>query len=445
MSKLFGTDGMRGIAGEFPLDHPTVYALGAALVELLQQEGLAPKVIIGRDTRESGKWLEQALFQGIVSKRGEAVSAGIIPTSAVSFLTKTFAFSAGIVISASHNPYQDNGLKIFSSSGMKIPESWEERLEEGIQKFQGPIGTETIKIDPEPTLGQKYTEFLLSRFPEEPSDRNIKVILDCANGASSAIAPFIFKWLGFETLVINASPDGKNINRECGSLHPELLAEHVKESSADIGIAYDGDADRAIWVEGSGRVLNGDHTLFVQSQFMQETGRLKSNRVVATTMSNIGLEKALAKLDLELIRTDVGDRFVLEEMIRSRANLGGEQSGHTIFLDDCPTGDGILTSIKMVEAITAKKASLCDLVRDYHVYPQVHLNVPVLKKDDFSLYPEIVKTKKEIEDFLEDKGRFSLRYSGTESLARVMVEGQNQKELEDLANRMAKVLSKYLG
>ncbi len=445
MTKLFGTDGMRGVAGQFPMDYSTVCVLGEALVELLQQEGLPPKVIIGRDTRESGKWLEKALFQGVGSKNGKVNSAGIIPTSAVSFLTKMHDFSAGIVISASHNPYQDNGIKIFSSAGMKIPETWEKRLEDGIKRLQRPVEPEMIPIDPEPTLGQKYTEFLLSRFPEGKNNRNIKVVLDCSNGASSAIAPFVFQLLGFEVLSIHSSPDGKNINAGCGSLHPEKLAESVVTTKADIGIAYDGDADRAIWVDENGQILNGDHTLFVQCRFMKEEGRLKSNRVVATTMSNMGLEKALEKLELNLIRTKVGDRFVLEEMIKSGANLGGEQSGHTIFLDDCPTGDGILTSIKMVEAISAKGMSLSDQVKDYRVYPQVHRNVAVSKKDDFSLYPEIIHTMEEIENRLENRGRFNLRYSGTEPLARIMVEGQDQKELEDLANRMAKVLSKHIG
>ncbi|UCE42015.1 MAG: phosphoglucosamine mutase [Candidatus Aminicenantes bacterium] len=444
MTKFFGTDGMRGVAGQFPMDYSTVCALGEALVELLQQEGLPPKVIIGRDTRVSGKWLEKALFQGVGSKNGEIVSAGIIPTSAVSYLTKMHDFSAGIIISASHNPYQDNGIKIFSAAGMKIPEAWEKRLEDGIQRLQRPIEPEMITVDPEPTLGQKYTEFLLGCFSEENQNRNLKIVLDCSNGASSAIAPFIFQWLGFETVAINSSPDGKNINLGCGSLHPEILARHVTEAKADIGIAYDGDADRAIWVDENGQVLNGDHTLFVQCRFMKEKGRLKSDKVVATTMSNMGLEKALKKLNFTLVRADVGDRFVLEEMIKLGANLGGEQSGHTIFLDDCPTGDGILTSVKMVEAMTVKKAPLSELVSDYQVYPQIHSNVPVSKKDDFSLYPEIVKTIEEIENHLGDDGRFNLRYSGTEPLARIMVEGQDQKELEDLANRMARVLSKHL-
>jgi phosphoglucosamine mutase len=445
MTKLFGTDGMRGVAGQFPMDYSTVCVLGEALVNLLQQEELPPKVIIGRDTRKSGKWLEQALFQGVGSKNGEAVSAGIIPTSAVSFLTKMYNFSAGIVISASHNPYQDNGIKIFSSAGMKIPETWEKRLEDSIQKLHRKVEPKIIPFDPKPTLGQKYTEFLLSRFPEGKSKHNIKAVLDCSNGASSAIAPFVFQLLGFEVLSINSSPDGKNINRGCGSLYPEKLAESVVTAKADIGIAYDGDADRAIWVDENGQVLNGDHTLFVQCRFMKEKGCLKSDRVVATTMSNMGLEKALEKLELNLIRTKVGDRFVLEEMIQSGANLGGEQSGHTIFLDDCPTGDGILTSIKMVEAISEKGMSLSELVKDYRVYPQVLRNVPVSKKEVFSLYPEITHTMEEIENHLGDNGRFNLRYSGTEPLARIMVEGQNQEELEDLANRMAQVLSKHLG
>ena len=444
MAKLFGTDGMRGAAGEFPLDYSSVCILGEALVKLLRQENLPAKVIIGRDTRESGKWLEKALFQGIQSENGEVVSAGVIPTSAISFLTKQSAFSAGIVISASHNPYRDNGIKIFSSSGMKIPEEWEERLEEGIRDYLRPVEPEAVKIDPEPSLGQTYIEFLLNLFSVENPIRNIKIVLDCANGASSAIAPFIYQILGFDVAAINSSPDGRNINAECGSLYPEKLAERVVAAKADLGIAYDGDADRALWVDENGQILDGDHTLFVQCRFMKETGRLKSNRVVATTMSNMGLEKALSEMGLSLIRTKVGDRFVLEEMIKSGTNLGGEQSGHTIFLDDCPTGDGILTSIKMVEALAAKEASLSDLVKDYRVYPQVHLNVPVSKKDAFSLFPEIIETREEIEKHLEGRGRFELRYSGTEPLARIMVEGQDSKELENLAKRMAKVLAKHL-
>ena len=426
------------------MDYSTICILGEALMDLLKKEGLPPKVIIGRDTRESGKWLEQALFHGIRSKKGEAVSAGIAPTSAISYLTKKYVFSAGIVISASHNPYQDNGIKVFSSAGMKIPEAWEERLERAVGSLHRQIESEAIEIYPEPTLVQEYTEFLLHRFPENITNRNLRVVVDCSHGASSAIAPFVYQLLGFDVMAIHSSPDGKNINAGCGSLHPEKLAEYVIEAEADIGIAYDGDADRALWVDEKGQVLNGDHTLFVQTRFMKEFGRLKSDRIVATTMSNMGLEIAIEKLGLTLFRTDVGDRFVLEEMIKSGANLGGEQSGHTIFLDDCPTGDGILTSIRMVEALATKKASLSELVEDYRVYPQILLNVPVSKKEDFSQYPEIIEAKEKIENQLGKRGRFNLRYSGTEFLARIMLEGQDQKELEDLAGQMAKVLSKHL-
>jgi phosphoglucosamine mutase len=444
MAKLFGTDGMRAVAGQFPLNYSSVCVLGEALIELLQEEGLPPHVIIGRDTRESGAWLEQALFQGIREGGGEAVSGGVIPTSAVSFLTKTFAFSAGIVISASHNPYQDNGIKIFSPEGMKIPEAWEDRLENALRGFNGPIPPESTPIRPEPVLEQKYMEFVKSRFAQKGPTRNIKIVLDCSNGASSNLAPQIFQDLGFETISLHASPDGKNINQDCGSLHPEELARTVVERQADMGVAYDGDADRAIWVDEKGRILNGDHTLFVLCRFMQERGLLKSNSVVATTMSNMGLEKALEKMGVKLIRTQVGDKFVLDEMIKSGANLGGEQSGHTIFLDDIPTGDGILTSIKMLEVLNEEKASLSQLVESFQEYPQIHVNVAVSRKDDFKNHPQIIKAIKDIESHLGNGGRFQVRYSGTEPLARIMIEGQDKRELEELANRMAEILSKHL-
>jgi phosphoglucosamine mutase len=401
-------------------------------------------VITGRDTRESGRWLEQALFQGIQTAKGEVVSGGVLPTSAISFLTKKYEFSAGIVISASHNPFQDNGIKIFSSKGMKIPEAWEDRLEKTIHTRKRPIEPESIRINPEPTMGQKYIEFLMSRFPAETPSHKIKVVLDCSNGASSAPAPYVFQMLGFDVMTIHVSPDGKNINAGCGSLYPEGLVRTVLEKKADLGVAYDGDADRAIWVDERGRILNGDHTLFVQSRFMKEQGRLKSESVVATTMSNMGLEKALEDMQLRLIRTKVGDRFVLERMIESGANLGGEQSGHTIFFDDCPTGDGILTSIRMAEVMSVKQASLSELAEDFHEYPQVHLNVPVSRRENFELYPEIMSAIEKIENQLENNGRFNLRYSGTELLARIMVEGQDRRQLEEMARNLAQVLSKHL-
>ncbi len=445
MEKLFGTDGIRAVAGQSPLDYSSVYALGKALISLLKEGDLKPRVIIGRDTRESGEWLEQALFQGINEGQGEAVSAGIIPTSAVSFLAKKYSFSAGIVISASHNSYQDNGIKIFSSQGIKISDTWESKLEKAIIEAPSNVKRENTRITPKSSLGQDYMDFLKSRFSHVNLKRKIKVVLDCSNGASSLFASQVFLGLGSEVIAMGNAPDGKNINANCGSLYPQNLARKVVESKADIGVAYDGDADRAIWVDEKGRILNGDHTLFVLSRFMKEKGRLKSDYVIATTMSNMGLENALEKLDLKLLRTQVGDKYVLEEMMKLKANLGGEQSGHTIFLDDCPTGDGILTSLKMLEVMAAYNLPLSKLVEDLEEYPQILLNVPVRKKIDFDQFPEIINAKEEIEKRLGDSGRLNVRYSGTEPVARVMIEGQDSGEIEDYASQMASVISKYLG
>ncbi len=445
MEKLFGTDGIRAVAGQSPLDYSSVYALGQALISLFKEEELKPRVIIGRDTRESGEWLEQALFQGINEGQGESVSVGIIPTSAVSFLAKKYSFSAGIVISASHNSYQDNGIKIFSSQGIKISDAWEIKLEKAIIEAPSNVKRENTRITPQSSLGQDYVDFLKSRFSHVNLKRKIKVVLDCSNGASSLFASQVFLGLGSEVIAMGNTPDGKNINANCGSLYPQNLARKVVESKADIGVAYDGDADRAIWVDEKGRILNGDHTLFVLSRFMKEKGRLKSDYVIATTMSNMGLEKALEKLDLKLLRTQVGDKYVLEEMMKLKANLGGEQSGHTIFLDDCPTGDGILTSLKMLEVMAAYNLPLSKLVEDLEEYPQILLNVPVRKKTDFDQFPEIINAKEQIEKRLGDSGRLNVRYSGTEPVARVMIEGQDRGEIEDYASQMASVISKYLG
>jgi phosphoglucosamine mutase len=445
MEKLFGTDGIRAVAGQPPLDYSSVYTLGKALVSLLKEEELELRVIIGRDPRESGEWLEQALFQGINAGEGEPVTAGIIPTSAVSFLTKKHLFSAGIVISASHNAYQDNGIKIFSSRGIKISDAWERKLEKAIKKAPSNIKRENIRITPQSSLEQDYMDFLKSRFSHVSLKRKIKVVLDCSNGASSFFASQVFSDLGFEAIAIGNTPDGKNINANCGSLYPQNLARKVVETKADIGVAYDGDADRAIWVDEKGRILNGDHTLFVLSRFMKEKGHLKSDYVIATTMSNMGLEKAIEKLDLKLLRTQVGDKYVLEEMMKLKANLGGEQSGHTIFLDDCPTGDGILTSLKMLEAMASYNLPLSKLVEDLEEFPQILLNVPVGKKIDFDQFPEIIQAEQEIEKRLGDSGRLNVRYSGTEPVARVMIEGQDKGEIEDYARQLADIISKNLG
>lgn len=444
MTKLFGTDGIRAVAGKFPLDYSSVCTLGRSLISLIQEEGFSPKVLIGRDTRESGEWLEQALFQGIKEEKGEPISVGIIPTSAISFLTKKHSFSAGIVISASHNSYEDNGIKIFSSQGVKISDEWEGKLEEAIISSEKNIQKEKYKIEPISSLGEEYSHFLQNLFPQELLKRKIKIIIDCSNGASSFLAPRIFSDLGFDITTLASSPSGKNINKECGSLHPENLAKEVLERKAEIGIAFDGDADRALWVDEKGRMLDGDHTLFVLSKFLKERDRLKSDYVVATTMSNLGLEKALEALNLKLCRTQVGDKYVLEQMIKLNANLGGEQSGHTIFLDDMSTGDGILTSIKMLEAMVTYGAPLSELIEDFTQFPQILWNVRVSKKEDFRLFPEIINTIEEIKHQLEHSGRMNVRYSGTEPVARIMIEGQNKKEIEKQAQKMADVIAKHL-
>lgn len=445
MKKLFGTDGIRAIAGQSPLDHSTICSLGKALVDLLQEEGLEPCVLTGRDTRESGEWIEEALFQGIKEAQGEPVSAGVIPTSGISYLTKKHSFSSGIVISASHNPYEDNGIKIFSSQGIKIPDSWEMKIEEAIEKKPDTFKRERIKHSAQNSFGQDYMKFLKDLFSNMDMSKTMKVVLDCSNGASSLYAPLIFSDLGVEVIALNNEPDGKNINAGCGSLYPQALAREVVDNGADLGVAYDGDADRAIWVDEKGRILNGDHTLYVLSRYMKAKGLLKTDTVVATIMSNVGLEKALEEEGLKLVRAQVGDKYVLEEMMRLGANLGGEQSGHTIFLDDCLTGDGILTSLKMLEVMATQELSLSRLVDGFKEFPQLLVNVKVSKKAEFSRFPEIENMKKEIETSLGDSGRLNVRYSGTEPVVRIMIEGRDKSEIEGYAEKMAGVIRKLLG
>jgi len=445
MKKLFGTDGIRAVAGEFPLDPPTTRVLGRSLAALLREERLEPMIIVGRDTRESGAWLEEALVQGFRDGGGEAVSAGVIPTSAISFLTKKHAFSVGLVLSASHNPYHDNGIKIFSSDGTKIRDDWEARLEKSIHRDRTDAGPKRTAIRPEPGYLEEYADFLKSRLPASLVPGKFRIVLDCSNGASSVIAPRVFRELGFEVIPIHDAPDGRNINRDCGSLHPVNLADRVIEERAVLGVAYDGDADRAVWADEKGRVWNGDHTLYVQALFMKGKRRLRTAKVVATSMSNMGLERALREEGLELVRTRVGDKYVLDEMSRLGANLGGEQSGHTIFLDDCPTGDGILTSLKMAEVLLECGRPLSELAAGYGEYPQILVNVRVVRKADFGEFPEIGRTAEGIRAALGEDGRLDLRYSGTEPLARIMIEGQDRHEIETHAGRLAEVIRKHLG
>jgi len=444
MNKLFGTDGIREIAGKYPLDHSTIYKIGKNLTALLRQKNFIPSIIMGQDTRSSGKWIQKALYQGIRAGQGDAVSAGVVPTSAIAVLSKTKSFSSGIMISASHNPYEYNGIKIFSSEGMKIKDSFEQQLEKEIINSKEKIipGNSEPLIDR--TLKNEYIEFLKSKFASRKFLKDIKVVVDCANGASSDIAPLIFSELGLNTLAINSDPDGKNINSNCGSLYPNKLVKKVLETEADLGIAYDGDSDRAIFIDEKGNVLNGDHTLLILSKYMKEKGLLSSNKIVGTIISNLGLEKALKELGLQLIRTNVGDKNVYDEMIKQGSNLGGEQSGHTIILNECPTGDGILTSLKIIQIMIQKNCSLSLLDEGFHEYPQVQKNIKVTKKEDFGNFPEIMKAIKKADQELKGKGRVKVRYSGTEPLARVMIEGENREKIESLAQMISKSISEEL-
>ena len=446
MDRLFGTDGMRAVAGEFPLDPGSVYALGRALAGLLlRAKAGVPRVLVGRDTRESGTWLEAALAGGLRAGGGEPVSAGVIPTSAVSLLTMRHGFAAGVVISASHNPYQDNGIKVFSAAGVKIADDGEDELEAAVRRGPGTSPVKPLALAPDPAYLREYVSFLSGLFGARAPRKRLRLVVDCANGAAAGVAPGLFRGLGFEVTALHAEPDGRNINRECGSLHPDGLGRAVREAGADFGIAYDGDADRAVWADETGAVLNGDHTLYVQALYLQETGRLRGGAVVATTMSNMGLERALAASGVGVVRTRVGDKFVHDEMEARGANLGGERSGHTIFLDDCPTGDGLLTSLKMLETRLVKGQPFSILAGGLVEFPQVLVNVRVRSKPELGGVPDVAACLGEARRALGGEGRVELRYSGTEPVARVMVEGRDAAAIEDWARRLADAVARNLG
>ncbi|MDD8020013.1 MAG: phosphoglucosamine mutase [Acidobacteriota bacterium] len=445
MGKLFGTDGLRAKAGEFPLEKNAVYRLGYGLAVFLKARNQEPRILIGCDTRESSHWLEEYFYSGFIQAGGQAVSAGIITTPGVSFLTRKEGFSAGVVISASHNPYHDNGIKIFSPGGTKIPEEWEEELEKALLRKQpAPEKIQTRAVNPDQALKADYLHGLKQAWSASNQPR-LKLVVDCANGASSELAPELFKSLNFEVVAINNCPDGKNINAGCGSLHPENLARIVTKEKADLGIAYDGDADRAIWVDEKGQILNGDHTLYLLALYFKEKEQLKKNMVVATTMSNLGLEQSLAENGIKLIRTKVGDRYVLEEMLNRGANLGGEQSGHTILLDYAVTGDGLLTTLKILEVILARGQRLSALVRDFKLYPQILINLRVREKVPLKEIPGYNDIIEDTQKELGPHGRLEVRYSGTEPLARIMMEGPDAQKLEVLASRIARVIDSFCG
>lgn len=455
MKKLFGTDGMRGEAGKFPLDAATVEIVGASLANHLKEKlSRAPLIVVGRDTRESGPWLEQALARGVRAAGADLKSGGVITTPGVAYLTRSLSADAGVVISASHNSYEDNGLKVFAAQGRKLDEETERLIEKDIfsqtqTQDAGPDGSNSLPSSENAieakSLQSRYLDYLADEIGRGLSLAGIKLVIDCANGAASALAPALFERLGGEVVAINNTPDGRNINLNCGSLHTEQLQSQVVKQQADLGIAFDGDADRSLFVDAQGQLVNGDGSLWVLANYLNARGELSRQAVVATVMSNVGLELALKSRGISLVRTDVGDKYVLDELLRSGATLGGEQSGHIILPKLSLAGDGLITTLCMLRVIAEEQKSLQQLTEGFQVFPQILVNVKVKKKLPFAEVSSINEASREIENELGSRGRLLLRYSGTEPLARVMIEGESQPQIENFARRLANVIEQTLG
>lgn len=445
MAKLFGTDGIRGVAGEPPLDAATLFAVGRAVGEFLRGNKTL-RVLLGEDTRESSPWVLSYLAAGLRAAGAECVSAGVLPTPGIAQLVRRQGFAAGVMVSASHNPYRDNGIKLIAATGMKFPDETEARLEERIHALRERAGTAPVTAPPpplDPRLAGDYLELLWQAAEIDLSGMHL--VVDCANGAASRLGPRLFQGLEATVTALNATPDGKNINEGCGALYPESLARKVPEVGADLGVAFDGDADRAIFVTGSGRIVNGDGVLLGAARWMKEKGQLKGGSVVGTVMANLGLEVALEKEGIELVRAAVGDRYVLEEMLRRGANLGGEQSGHVIFLDDAPTGDGLLTAFKVLTILGDRGVSLEELTADLKVFPQALKNIRVREKRPLEELPAVQQAIREAEQGLGERGRVVVRYSGTEPLLRVMVEAETEAEVARWTEHISRAVEAALG
>ena len=446
--KLFGTDGIRGRAGEFPLDDATIAAIGRAVGEHLRDRlGRGARIITGRDTRESGEHIERVFSAAASGTGAKCLSAGVITTPGVAFLTAEGGFDVGVVISASHNPYEDNGIKLFTPSGKKLNEQDERELEARISeltRIAASAADAPAELDHYPDAERKYLEHLTSNLAGLRLD-GLRVTLDCANGAASHLAPELFRGVGAEVRMLACDPDGRNINRDCGSLHLEGLQAAVAESGADIGIAFDGDADRCLFVDATGKVVDGDATLWILANEMQRSGELKSGKVIATVMSNMGLEIALREAGIELVRANVGDKYVLDEILRTGAEFGGEQSGHIIVRKVGLVGDGMMTALLVLNAMTTSGKPLAELAAGFTRLPQVLVNQRVREKVPFATVPAIQAAADDAERRLAGQGRLLLRYSGTENLARVMIEGRDQSEIEEMANGIAAVIREAIG
>jgi len=443
---LFGTDGIRGVAGEPPLDARTVTALGIALGDDLRRRGLAENpVLIGMDTRESGPRIAAQLAEGLRRSGVGVRFAGVVTTPGVAYLTRTGTFSAGVMISASHNPFRDNGIKVFARTGYKLPDEEEHEIESEIFRL---LESTLAPAEP-PALIQDfnarpYLDFLLATIQGNELN-GLRVVIDCGNGAASHLAPQLFREAGAALTVIHCQPNGRNINLDCGALHVESLRKAVLDEGANAGVAFDGDADRAILISPLGRIIDGDAMMLIAARRLQADGHLAGNLVVSTVMSNFGLEKALGRLGITMLRTPVGDKYVLEEMLRRDAVLGGEQSGHVIFREYATTGDGMLTALRILQACAREKAPLDELAADLTVFPQLLVNIRVKERRPLEQLPAVADEIRACETALNGLGRVLVRFSGTEPLARVMVEGPDSAQVEKWAGRIADAIRAELG
>ena len=447
--ELFGTDGIRGVPGEYPLDDATLDRVGLTLGKYLRSQARGhaqrPRVLIGRDTRESGPHIAERIASGLAAAGAEPISAGVVTTPGVAWLVYREGFAAGVVISASHNPYHDNGVKLISSTGTKFPDAVEAQLEKSVLASRDTVSSAgALRLHDNEKIDDHYLGGLREAVLPGAKLAGMKIVLDCANGAASNLAPRLFRSLGADVIVLNDTPDGRNINANSGSLHPAAMQKRVVESGAALGVAFDGDADRSLFASASGKLVDGDGVLLVVGRYLKSAGALKGNVIVGTTMSNLGLELALQASALKLARTAVGDRYVLEEMLRIGANFGGEQSGHILFLDDATTGDGMLTAIKMA-SIVSLAGPLDALLADLKIFPQKIVNVRVRAKPPIDSLPDVSRVLGEAEKALGNSGRVVLRYSGTEPLARVMVEAERDEDVRRWTDALAAALRSSIG
>jgi phosphoglucosamine mutase len=450
--KLFGTDGIRAVAGESPLDPTTIFAVGLALAHSLRKSVAEPRVLLGRDTRESSPWIAATLDAALRQAGAHVESAGIVPTPAVAFLARTHGFHAGIVVSASHNPWQDNGIKLFGGDGFKLPDAVELSIEDEIfhhaSKIDPPNPNSLPLVEDNHALQSDYIRFLLDSVPSLVLG-HLNIVADCANGAAAAVAPELFRRLiansRAEVTLLNIAPDGRNINANCGALYPAYIASETQKRGAALGITFDGDADRCMLADAHGNVINGDAILLMAARDLKTRGLLTGALVVATTMSNMGLEAALKRSGIRMARAPVGDRYVLEEMQKSNAALGGEQSGHILFPHLATTGDGLLTALVILDLIARTGQSIEELTADLKVFPQTIVNVRVREKKPLDSIPAVAAAIRAAEEALKDTGRVVIRYSGTEPLARVMIEAEDESQMNHHAGAIADAIRAALG